>query len=235
MSNVASRSGLSVALWALLMPAIAAAQVVVPSGQPQNGGPADPESAGAAVIRPLESVVPNPRSKGDARSLGADDARFLQQARIALQGRIDAGRLAAEEGAHPCVRKYAGRVVEDHVEIVEEIDIFAASRRLSLSTALAPGDRKLLADLQRLSGPSFDRRFADAMHAAQQQDLAEVRRELAQAQDGELKWLTRKTARAIAEHVDMADVLTTMVGGADSASSESALPQGYAATGCAAF
>lgn len=248
MSNVASSRGLRprfgrpraprrcalglrrVAAVLALLPAFALAQVVAPSGRAANGGPADPESPGAAVIQPLESVVPNPRSKGQARAFEAGDARFVQWARRAVQARVDAARLAVNEGAHPCVRKYAAQVAETHVAMIDEIDVLAAARSLTLSTKLEDADGKLLAALQKLSGPSFDRRFVAAMRAAQERDLVRVRRQVAEAQDPELEALTRDAVPTIAEQVDMLRILTPMVAGPESTS-----PQGAPGTGCSVF
>lgn len=214
-----------------LLPAMASAQVVAPPGQtPGEGGPADPESPGAAVIRPLESVVPNPRSQGQARAFDTGDARFVQWARRAAQARVDAARIAANAGTHPCVRKYAGQVAEAHVRMIDEIDVLAAARSLTLSTKLEAADQKLLAALQKLSGPSFDRRFVAAMRAAQTRDLARVRRHAEEAKDDELKALTRDAVPTIAEQVDMVATLTPMV-----AAPESTSPQGMPAQGCSAF
>lgn len=211
-----------------LLPAFALAQVVAPSGRAANGGPADPESPGAAVIQPLESVVPNPRSKGQARAFEAGDARFVQWARRATQARVDAARLAVNEGAHPCVRKYAAQVAETHVRMIDEIDVLAAARSLTLSTKLDAADGKQLAALQKLSGPSFDRRFVAAMRAAQARDLVRMRKH--EARDDELQSLMRDAEPTIAVQVDMATTLTPMV-----AAPESASPEGVPATGCSAF
>lgn len=212
----------------VLLPACALAQVVAPSGRPANGGPADPESPGAAVIRPLESVVPNPRSKGQARAFETGDARFVQWARRAAQARVDAARLAVNEGAHPCVRKYAAQVAETHVRLIDEIDVLAAARSLTLSTKLETADGKVLAALQKLTGPSFDRRFVAAMRAAQGRDLARLRKH--EARDDELQSLMRDAEPTIAAQVDMAAILTPMV-----AAPESTSPEGMPATGCSAF
>jgi len=233
MSSAASNHGSSrrvLVLVLALLPALASAQVVAPSGRtPADGGPADPESPGAAVIRPLESVVPNPRSTGQARTFETADAKFVQWLRRAAQGRVDAARMALNGGAHPCVRKYAGDVAETHVALIDEIDVLAAARRLTLSTKLEPADSKLLAALQKLSGPSFDRRFVAAMRTAQERDLARVRRQAGAARDEELRSLLRNAAPTIATQVDMAVTLTPMV------ASPGALPPGTVATGCSAF
>lgn len=232
-SAASSRAGsLRLAVLALAaLPALALAQVVAPSGRtPAEGGPADPESPGAAVIRPLESVVPNPRSKGQARTLESGDARFLQWVRKAAQGRVDAARLALNEAAHPCVRKYAGQVAETHVAMIDEIDVLAAARRLTLSTALAADDRKLVAALQKLAGPSFDRSFVGAMRAAQRRDLAQVKRHIGAARDDELAALLRDSTPMLAEQVEIATLLVPMVAAPDSTAAE-----GMPAAGCSAF
>lgn len=213
-----------------LVSALASAQVVAPSGRAANGGPADPESPGAAVIQPLESVVPNPRSKGMARAFEAGDARFVQWARRAAQARVDAARLALNEGAHPCVRKYAAQVAETHVAMIDELDVLAAARSLALSTKLDAADRKLMAALQKLSGPAFDRRFVAAMRSAQKGDLAQMRRQVGAAKDAELESLVRDAVPSIAEQVDMLGVLTPMVAGPATTS-----PLGTPGTGCSAF
>ncbi len=229
MSSVASSRARSWAGVLVLLPALACAQVVAPSGRtPAEGGAADPESPGAAVIRPLESVVPNPRSQGQARTLASADAQFLQWARRAAQARVDAARLALNEGAHPCVRKYAGEVAETHVGMIDQMDVLGASRRLTLSTSLEAVDRKLLAALQKLSGPSFDKRFVTAMRSAQQRDLDRLRKH--RAGDDELASLMRDAAPIIAAQLEMARTLTPMV-----AAPESASPEGAPATGCSAF
>lgn len=114
--------------------------------------------------------------------------------------------------------------------MIDEIDVLAAARSLTLSTKLEDADGKLLAALQKLSGPSFDRRFVAAMRAAQERDLVRVRRQVAEAQDPELEALTRDAVPTIAEQVDMLRILTPMVAGPESTS-----PQGAPGTGCSVF
>lgn len=199
---------------------------------PRNGGPADPESPGAAVIKPLESVVPNPSSKTASPPFSAADGRFLQELHRGARGRVDAARIAAAEGMHPCVRKYAERLVDDYGDLIEEIDVLAASRRLSLPDALEPADRKLLAELQRLSAAAFDRRFVQATRDAQQRDLASLRRAAAAGQDKELRSFGDKTLPVLDEHLRMAGDLATMVNGGGP---DVVMPQGVASTGCSVF
>lgn len=240
MSNVASSRGRRwrwPVLWigglaAGLLPGLPAADVpATPPTTVQSGGPADPESPGAAVIQPLESIVPDRKSTPAAQPLSTADARFLQHFRQSAQGRIDVGRLAMAEGLHPCVKKYAERLVEDHRRLVEEMDTLAASRYLSLSTALDAADRKLLAELQRLADASFDRRFADGTRRAQQRDFERVDQRSRQDGDKEIRSLAARTLPMLGEHLHMARDLATMVGG----TVDSATPQGAPSPGCAVF
>jgi len=238
MSSAASsrgRSGLVrravglAAAWLCLLPAMLAAQVAqVTEPGAANGGPADPESPGAAVIKPLESVVPNPASKGPRPQLATADGRFLQRAHASLQARIDVSRLAERSGSHPCVTKFAGDMVDDYAELAKELEVLAAARHLALSGPLPAAERRLLAALQQLSGPAFDRRYAEAMRAAQERDLALVKREGARAADAEIRALAKTLQAKFAERHSMARDLAAVVGGAAAESTAAAAPAGCA-------
>lgn len=235
MSSAANNRGLScgrrvatlAAVLAWLLPALAAAQVPAEPAA-ANGGPADPESPGAAVIKPLESVVPHPASKQAQRALSAADGRFLQRAHAGLQGRIDLSRLAASDGSHPCVKKFAAGLVEDYGALSKEVDVLAAARHLTLSDPLPAAERRLLAALQRLSGPAFDRRYAEAMRDAHTRDLAFVKREGARTADAEIKSLAKTLSASFTERQFMARDLATVVGGSSAESAGAATPSGCA-------
>ena len=206
-----------------------AAQVAgTPESGPVNGGPADPASPGAAVIKPLESVVPNPASKGAQRPLAAVDGRFLSRAHAGLQARIDVSRLATTDGSHPCVKKFAAELVDDYGELVEEISVLAAARHLALSGQLSAADRQLLVALQRLSGAAFDRRYGEAMRDAHARDLAFLKRDGGRLADAEIKSMAKTLRAAIEERMGMARDLATVVGGTTVESAGTATPAGCA-------
>lgn len=214
------------AAWVCLWPAMLSAQVTEPGAT--NGGPADPESPGAAVIKPLESVVPNPASKGARPQLATADGRFLQRAHASLQARIDVSRLAERSGSHPCVTKFAAGVVDDYAELAKELEVLAAARHLALSGPLPAAERQLLAALQQLSGAAFDRRYAEAMRAAQERDLTLVKREGARAADAEIRALAKTLQAKLSERQSMARDLAKVVGGSAAESAGSVAPAGCA-------
>lgn len=226
--GLALRAAVAAALvW--LWPTLPAAQGVgAPGSGPVDGGPADPASPGAAVIKPLESVVPHPASQGAQRPLAAADGRFLGRAHAGLQARIDVSRLAARDGSHPCVKKFAAELVHDYGHLAEEVGVLAAARRLALPGRLPAADRRLLAALQRLSGAAFDRRYGEAMRDAHGRDLAFLDRAGAGLADAEIKSLARTLRAAIEERADMARDLATVVGGTTVESAGGATPAGCA-------
>lgn len=217
------------AVWVCLSPALASAQVAqVTEPGAANGGPADPESAGAVVIKPLESVVPNPASKGPRPPLATADGRFLQRAHASLQARIDLSRLAERSGSHPCVTKFAAGLVDDYAELAKELEVLAAARHLALSGPLPAAERRLLAALQDLGGAAFDRRYAEAMRAALERDLALVRRDGARAADAEIRALAKSLRAKLGERQGMVRDLAAVVGGSGAESAAAVVPPGCA-------
>lgn len=216
----------------LLLPGAVAAQVAA-TVLPQQGGPADPESAGAVVVQPLESVVPNPRSKNGLPPLSAADAGFLQRLHVGLQGRLDISRLALTEGAHPCVRKLGTGLLEEYRALADELDVLAAARNVAVSERPAQDDRRLLRELQKLSGADFDRRVALSLREALVDDVDFVRQDGATLADKELKALAARVLPMMAEQLRLVRTLVPVLAGR--AEVAPGAPGGLSSTGCTMF
>lgn len=219
----------------LLLSGAAAAQLAATVPPPLQGGPADPESAGAVVVQPLESVVPNPRSKNGLPPLAVDETRFVQRLHTGLQGRLDVSRLAAVEGTHPCVRKLGARLLDDYRELAGELDVLAAAREVAVSERPAQPDRRLLRELQKLSGADFDRRATLALRDALADDVAFVRQESAALADKELQALAARVQPLMVEQLRMVRTLVPVVAGTSAETATPGVPGGAALTGCTMF
>lgn len=153
-----------------------------------------------------------------AASAGPTDPQIAAIVVTANQVDIDAGKLAQSKSTSPEVKAFAERMITDHTgvnksatELVTKLHVKPESNATSQS--LKKGGDENLANLKKLSGPSFDKAYVDHEVAYHQSVLDAVDGTLIpNAKNAELKALLVKVRPAFVAHLEHAKHLQSSLG-----------------------
>jgi putative membrane protein len=91
------------------------------------------------------------------------DKDFVNDLAIAGTAEVELGRMAAERGANPEVKKFGNMMVDDHTAAGDKLKTIATQHNIAWPTALDDKHRDLRDKLAKLSGAEFDREYMSAM------------------------------------------------------------------------
>jgi putative membrane protein len=147
-----------------------------------------------------------------------NDAQIAAIVVTANQVDIDAGKLAAERGSNPEVKKYGEMMVGAHSGVNKQAAELVAKLKVTpeenpTSRSLKAGGDKNVARLKTLSGAAFDRAYIDQEIAYHQQVLDAVDKVLIpNASNAELKALLVQVRPAFVAHLEHAKQLRKTLG-----------------------
>jgi putative membrane protein len=154
-----------------------------------------------------------------AEGAGPNDAQIAAIVVTANQVDIDAGKLAETKGSTKDVRDFAKLMVTDHTgvnkaatELVQRLKVTPEDNATAQS--LKKGGDENMAQLNKLSGPSFDKAYVDHEVAYHQAVLDAVDKTLIpSAKNADLKALLVKVRPAFVAHLEHARHLQAELGG----------------------
>ena len=115
--------------------------------------------------------------KGAHTAKGSSDTTFVKTAANVGIAEVELGNLAASKASSDQVKQFAQRMVTDHGKANDELKSVTQTKNITLPTDLDPKDKALKDRLSKLSGPSFDRAYMNAMLMDHRKDVNEFRRE----------------------------------------------------------
>lgn len=169
---------------------------------------------GLAAAPALAGQQPTTAAKADKAMAYAknSDETFVMKAAKGGIAEVELGKLAVEKAASDEVKKFGQRMVDDHGRAGEELKTLAGNKHLALPTDIDPQEKALHDRLAKLSGPSFDQAYMQAMVADHRKDLNEFRMESKMGKDADVKGWAAKTLPMIEDHVKLAQNTTRSVG-----------------------
>ncbi len=126
-----------------------------------------------------------------ASTLSAKDKRFINEAAKGGMMEVEGGKMAAQNGKHPDVKKFGNRMVADHSKANAELKTIASSKGAQLPAGIA--------------APKWtnDKKYVDMMVKDHEKDLSEFRAEASGGTDPDLKKFAGKTSKVIEKHLQM--------------------------------
>jgi|GraSoi_2013_40cm_1033754.scaffolds.fasta_scaffold10122_3 putative membrane protein len=154
-----------------------------------------------------------PTQKQGARRANApySDEVFLRNAAEGSLAEIKLGQLAEEKAESPEVKTFAKRMVEDHTKALEEVKQIAAQESINLPTDLSHKDAQTYDRLAKLSGPEFDRAYAQEMVKDHQKDISEFKRGETAAEKPALKQFAQHELPTLQSHLELAQRMQARV------------------------
>src|SRR3954454_19784081 len=118
------------------------------------------------------------------------------------------GQLAAEQASSQAVKEYAQMLVTDHTKDYQQLSMLAQKAGVDVPKELDASHIKLIAPLQKLKGPAFDRRFATQNIAAHETAAAAYDKESRDGQNPDLKAYATQTIPILEKHKNEAQQLS---------------------------
>jgi putative membrane protein len=161
--------------------------------------------ASAQTTPATASTSASKASSGKTASAKSNpDHGFVEKAAMGGMVEVELGNLAQQKAASDEVKQFGKRMVDDHSKANDELKQIAASKDITLPTAL---DRKHQGDvdkLAKLSGAKFDKAYMSHMVDDHKHDVSDFRKESQSGKDADVKGFASKTLPTLEEHLKLA-------------------------------
>ncbi len=140
-------------------------------------------------------------SSGNVADKKEDDAEFLVEAASGGMLEVQLANLALQKASSPQVKEFARMMIEDHGKANNELKALAASKNVTLPTALIDKHQKILNDLQNEKGADFDKKYVNEMVSDHKDDVDEFEEESKDANDPDVRAFAAKTLPTLKKHL----------------------------------
>ena len=144
-------------------------------------------------------------------NVGKDQA-FVKDAASGGMLEVKLGEVAEKQGAHPDVKRFGRRMVDDHSKVNRELMALAEKKGIDIPKSLKPEHQQIYDHLSRLSGLDFDKSYMSYMVKDHREDIEAFEKEAKQGHDGEIKMFASKTLSTLQEHLRLAREVAGKVG-----------------------
>ncbi|EIJ47437.1 hypothetical protein GWL_16780 [Herbaspirillum sp. GW103] len=139
-----------------------------------------------------------------AESVNSKDKSFMTNAAEAGHAEIEASKIALEKSSNQAVKDYAQKMIDQHTTVDEQLKQLASSKDVTLPTEPSMAQRAKIAILDKLSGHTFDKRYASMIGVSAHEDAVKLfQKSSKQAQDPDVKNFATKTLPGLQEHLKM--------------------------------
>ncbi len=152
---------------------------------------------------------------GAAKAQGADqDKQFIMTASQSDYTEMKFSKLAEDKSTNPKVQAYAKKMIADHTKLEAEMKPFADQMGVTPVTTLDATHQQQFDQMSSLSGMDFDKAYMSAMDTDHHASLTAFQTEESSTTNAPLKATVKKGEKVVAQHTEMADKMTKMMGGA---------------------
>jgi putative membrane protein len=177
---------------------LAAAMVIALTAVFAQASDVGGDPTGAKTTVSSDAAAPGASLSPRDRKLVADMAR----AGIA---EVEAGKLAVAKASDLAVKQFGERMVEEHSKANRELGKIAVEKDVALPTEADAAQRAEIAELAKLSGVEFDRRY---IRIAAREDHPEAQRLFEEAattaKDPEVRKFAEGQMKVIGHHIELA-------------------------------
>ena len=139
------------------------------------------------------------------------DENFVRKAAEGSMAEVKLGQLAEEKGQSEEVKKFGKRMVEDHSKATEELKQLGSQEGINMPSDVNRRDAQTYQRLSKLSGPQFDKAYAQEMVTDHEKDIAEFKSATTSTQKPALKEFAQKTLPTLESHLQEAKQMMAQV------------------------
>lgn len=134
----------------------------------------------------------------------AASADFLVEAANGGMAEVEMARLAQERATNASVKSYATTLLNDHTAANDQVKALAASRNVTLPTAVSDEKKKDMEDLSKEKGASFDKKYMEMMVDDHEKDINKFEKASGDVKDTDVKAFIDNTLPKLRMHLDSA-------------------------------
>jgi putative membrane protein len=139
-----------------------------------------------------------------ATGIAKEDREFIDEASQGGILEVELGNVAQQRASSAEVKAFGQHMVTDHSKANDELTQLASTKGVRTATELDSKHRKMVEDMQQLSGDKFDREYVDDMVEDHEQDVKAFEKASREARDPDLRSLASKTLPTLRMHLQMA-------------------------------
>src|SRR6266404_3253801 len=132
------------------------------------------------------------------------DPQFAAKAVQGSLAEVELGRLAAQKSQNETVRAFGERMATDHTKSKANLEKIAAQQNITLPEDLDKDAQKNYEKLSKLSGPAFDRSYAQDMVKDHKKDVAEFQKEASTGKNEAIRSFAADTLPTLQDHLKAA-------------------------------
>jgi putative membrane protein len=132
------------------------------------------------------------------------DQSFAKNAAAGGMAEVKLGELAETNGSSTAVKDFGKRMQTDHSKADDRLKGVASKDNITLPSEMSRADQATYDRLSKLSGPEFDKAYAQDMVRDHEKDIASFKKEADDGQNPDVKQFASQTLPTLQEHLKLA-------------------------------
>lgn len=201
-----------------------AASALVPSAWAQSATGSGSTNSGTTMNDSAQGNVNTGNTTNNTTTAGAgtqqlNDSQIAMVVMAADTAEVSQAKMAATKAQNKQVKTFASHMAMDHSTNEHQVAQFDKKKKMTpeesqLSQTLTTQAQQTATQLQGMSGAQFDKAYMDAQVQQHQMVLDALNNQLIpNAQNAQLKTMLQKTAKKVAEHLEMAKKIQSSMSG----------------------
>lgn len=152
---------------------------------------------------------------GSNKMMKSADSTFAMKAAQGGMAEVKLGQLAADKASNPDVKAFGQQMVDDHSKANNDLKSAAESENMTLPTDVNAKQKAMYDRLSKLSGPTFDKMYVNAMVKDHEEDVKDFQKEASMGKDPKIKDFASTTLPVLQGHLSkIKSIQSSMAGNA---------------------
>ncbi len=143
---------------------------------------------------------------------GSPDGSFYKSLAEGGMAEVQLGKLAQHKATDPKVRDFAAMMIKDHAAANAQLRTLAGDKKVTLPKGPGVGAHAKKAELEVLSGHSFDTSYVSSQIKAHEDTVALLEKEISSGTDSDARAFAQKVLPTVQAHLQAADKLADALG-----------------------
>lgn len=129
------------------------------------------------------------------------DEEFIKKSAQGAITEVTLGNMVKAKGEGADAKGFADMMISDHTKEGDEIKTLAAAKGVTLPTEPTAEQKGIIEKLSKLSGKELDKEYIKGMVTDHEKDVAEFKKQSAEAKDADVKAFAVKTLPTLEHHL----------------------------------
>ncbi len=140
-----------------------------------------------------------------------DESEFLVEAASGGLYEVEMAKLAQQKATSQEVKDLATHILEDHTAANDKLNQLAASKGISVPSAMADEEQRKFNQFNEMEAGEFDEDYIEQMVKDHKDDISDFEEAAQNLDDADVKSFASSTLPALKEHLSMAEQLEEKV------------------------